>query len=306
MEVPIIGFNFNCLAKGILRHAVRLAGELDRLKVEHLFLSLLALDPSLIFWKLRHTGVSVRELITQVRGSVLPAGAEEIEPAAQEDVLAVLYLASGIASTGMPINSQHLFAAILLEGTNTVARYLMYKELHLAAYVQNRFPYLVNNTEVFIIVRNRLLGVTGTGTDSTVRQSLSHALREIMEPERVVQDPAGQREGQSRAGTLVGWHTESPEARAFQWLARLIPDQADRYMADGFVEVKSLLFPGRLYRIHRENRGTEVYEQGQKLAICCMHLVDSSFPPTDRVVGEYFLIRGDERKYLTTANISTV
>lgn len=96
---------------------------------------------------------------------------------------------------------------------------------------------------------------------------------------------------------------QSPETRARAWLCELIPRQGLSYTMSGWIELRSTLNPRRLYRIHRENRGTEIYEDGMLTANACMHTVDPSIPPTDRVLAEYFLLNGDEARYLSTANI---
>jgi len=64
-----------------------------------------------------------------------------------------------------------------------------------------------------------------------------------------------------------------------------------------------MLIPGRRYRIHR-NRLTEIYQRGTRRGRCCLRLRGQWLPPTDRVIAEYFLIHGDERGNLETANIT--
>ena len=93
--------------------------------------------------------------------------------------------------------------------------------------------------------------------------------------------------------------------RARAWLARLIPAQAERYVAEGFIEVRSGLIARRRYRIHRQWQ-TNIYAGRRKVARSCLQLMDPSLPATDRVLAEYFLIRGDEKRYLATANIMRV
>jgi len=85
-------------------------------------------------------------------------------------------------------------------------------------------------------------------------------------------------------------------------LRELIPSQAERYAEHGFVEIDSTLSPGRRYRIHR-GCPTDIYEGGAPHGLSCLQLHDGWLPPTDRVIAEYFLIQGDERSYLETANI---
>jgi hypothetical protein len=109
----------------------------------------------------------------------------------------------------------------------------------------------------------------------------------------------------ARRRVPVGHHPldrAAPEIRARQWLTKLVPDQAERYAAQGFIEVQSGLVPRRRYRIHRY-RQTDIFDGKRKVARSCLQLVDPSLPDTDRVLTEYFLIRGDEKRYLATANI---
>lgn len=108
----------------------------------------------------------------------------------------------------------------------------------------------------------------------------------------------------ARPGLLRARRHQSPEAKARAWLWRLIPEQGARYFRDGVVEIQSRFYPCRVYRIHRENCGTEIYEQGTLTATACMHTVDSSIPPTDRVIAEYYLLKGVEDEYLNRANIN--
>jgi hypothetical protein len=58
------------------------------------------------------------------------------------------------------------------------------------------------------------------------------------------------------------------------------------------------------YRIYRRGKKTDIFERGKLAARGCLHLQIPYLPRTDRVIAEYFLIRGDERSYLATANIT--
>ncbi len=108
----------------------------------------------------------------------------------------------------------------------------------------------------------------------------------------------------ARPVVLTVGPSQSPETRARAWLCKLIPQQGFPYRMSGWIELRSTLNPRRLYRIHRENRGTEIYEDGMLTANACMHTRDPSIPPTDRVLAKYFLLNGDEGRYLSTANIT--
>jgi hypothetical protein len=83
-------------------------------------------------------------------------------------------------------------------------------------------------------------------------------------------------------------------------LAQLIPEQAKRYAERGFIDVRSTLSPRRFYRIKR-GWMTDVFDGDRKVGESCLVLRSRRLPPTDRVIGEYFMIRGDEEQYLKTA-----
>lgn len=98
---------------------------------------------------------------------------------------------------------------------------------------------------------------------------------------------------------------ERAEDRARQLLSRLLPEQAERYREQGFIEVKSRLVEDQIYRIHNYHfpYSTEIVRSGRWTEDLCIGFKDSGLPPTDRVLAEYFLIRGDEGAYLRTANV---
>ena len=95
----------------------------------------------------------------------------------------------------------------------------------------------------------------------------------------------------------------SSELKAQRLLAELIPRQARAYRRMGMIEIRSTLFPELLYRIYPD-RITEVFEDGAVVGTACIHTRDPLFPPTDRVLAEYFLLKGDESSYLRIANFS--
>jgi len=95
------------------------------------------------------------------------------------------------------------------------------------------------------------------------------------------------------------------ENRARGWLKELLPDQAHRYERNSYIEVASPGHPGRVYRIHHGHGPflTHIYEKGRLIGKCCLAFKDPELPSTDRVLAECFLIRGDEARYLRTANV---
>jgi hypothetical protein len=90
--------------------------------------------------------------------------------------------------------------------------------------------------------------------------------------------------------------------KARTWLLQLIPEQGCAYISSGTIEIASSLFPGRVYKIYGD-RHTEIFENQRLVADVCIYLEDPSLPETDRVIAEYFLLRGDEKAYLRTANV---
>jgi hypothetical protein len=96
---------------------------------------------------------------------------------------------------------------------------------------------------------------------------------------------------------------KKPERRATELLARLLPEQAARYREHGFIEVRGSLNDKFLYRIHNSGTpfATEILRNGKPLARTCVQFKARGFPPTDRVLAEYMMIRGDESAYLAAA-----
>jgi len=103
----------------------------------------------------------------------------------------------------------------------------------------------------------------------------------------------------------VAQERKEAEEQARALLQNLLPDQARQYRERNFIELPSRLYKDRYYRIHGGwgSYKTEVVEGGKVIARCCLILTDPFLPPTDRVLAEYFLIRGAEEEYLQTANI---
>jgi hypothetical protein len=95
---------------------------------------------------------------------------------------------------------------------------------------------------------------------------------------------------------------DESEMKARTWLLQLIPEQGCAYISSGTIEIASSLFPGRVYKIYGD-RHTEIFENQRLVADVCIYLEDPSLPETDRVIAEYFLLRGDEKAYLRTANV---
>ena len=109
----------------------------------------------------------------------------------------------------------------------------------------------------------------------------------------------------SRNPTPLPSTLERAEEKAGTLLERLLPDQAERYRRRGFIDVKSSLHESWTYRIHRSDDpfATEILRDGKRQGLLCLQFRKKQFPPTDRVLAEYMLVRDDEEEYLRTENV---
>jgi hypothetical protein len=232
----------NLLARRVTFSALNMAPTFERLTSAHLCLGLCSRDWSLAIRTLR-VAVDMKSFVK----SVQDLANEKSQPG---EIQTIFKLACAIAPADKPITTAHLLAAVLLDSTNKISRYLR-----------------DCNVDVRALVRKRLAHV------------LSGPLR-------------------SDAGGI-----EDSEMNARMWLLELIPNEGCDYLIDGVIEIRSSLYPERVYRIHR-GRQTEIFEHGRPSATACIRTVDYKIPRTDRVLAEYFLLKGNERGYLRTA-IST-
>jgi hypothetical protein len=232
----------NLLAKRVTFSALNMATTFERLTPAHLCLRLCSRDWSLVIRTLR-VAVDMKSFVK----SLQDLANEKSQPG---EIQTIFKLACAIAPADKPITTAHLLAAVLLDGTNKISRYL--RDCHV---------------DVRALVRKRLAHV------------LSGPLR-------------------SHAGAIEG-----SEMNARMWLLELIPNDGCDYLINGVIEIRSSLYPERVYRIYRDKR-TEIFEHGRRRAAACIRTVDYKIPPTDRVLAEYFLLKGNERGYLRTA-IST-
>jgi hypothetical protein len=284
----------------VIRHAISKAGRVEQLGVERLWLSLLALDGGFIFRKLRNTGVRVPDMMQQLRNDAHDCSHDDLS-----SVVTTLLLTGDLAPPATRINTQHLFVAILLEGTNRVAGHVIDSGVDLPRLLVTRFSCMPNAPEVLRTVSSEGLPRRRFTSQRELQSALSAALdalpgapsaRTAPQPNRgpSITAPANDRLSPERIA----------EDTARRWLRKLIPDQAESYSMRGCIQIESTLFPGRVYRLHRSGQLTEVCKGGKTVARSCIHLRDSTMPPTDKVIAEYFLIRGDEKGYLATANVT--
>ncbi len=297
-----------------VRHALRIAGGTERLRAAHLAVGLLVLDGGLVLRKLRDSRVDRTDLVRQV---YLAAAAPQSGNLA--GTVRILLLADMLAAPGVPINTQHLFAALLLTDGNPITAYLTNSDIDCRRFVRQRFARLFAVDEAlrdlasqdFVAETN----VGGAGEAlaqyAAARQPLAAA---TVAPPLVpaaprVAPPSPPVPAALQVALLAPPRAPRnadpgvPERTAMRWLRKLIPSQAERYAEHRFVEINSTLFPGRRYRICHGG-STHIYERGTPCARSCLVLRDGTLPPTDRVIAEYFMIQGDESRYLKTANIS--
>jgi hypothetical protein len=273
-------------------HAIERAGGIEQLRIAHLVVGLLLVDGGFVLRKLRDMHVDRADLVREVYADA--AATEAADPA---DAVKVVQLAAALASATVCINTQHLLAAILLEESNRVAVYLTKAGIDRLLFVRRHFPYLRDANQALEAVRHP----SDAGEMQAARGVLAQALSASNTPQP---PPTPMPRPTPVQPQPARYDTPAAEITARQWLRKLISSQADQYDAQGYVDVRSALNPGRSYRIYRDGYTTSVYEAGRAVARSCLKLRSPSLPPTDRVIAEYFLIRGDEPTYVATANIA--
>jgi hypothetical protein len=84
--------------------------------------------------------------------------------------------------------------------------------------------------------------------------------------------------------------------------ALLTEDEYKQLLDDGFLKVKSPTFPNREYRIPSFTGMVLVYENDRPTMRLCIGPT-RVLPPDDVIVTHLMLIRGDEQRYLSKANV---
>lgn len=290
---------FDLSVRRVLQHASGKISAPGLLSIESLFLGLATHDCHLVHRKFKAAQIRLDDLLVELAA----VHAVIADPCG---VLTVLQLAARLASDGAPINTQHLLVAVFLEGTNRVAAYARKAGIDLQRFVLANFRYIPKAAEVLDASDCRW-----PAPDPGAALVLSQVLQAITGTTPLMPIPGvslRERIGQTRPGLewldLAVSLPGIAEETARGWLRKLLPHQTKVYGAAGYVEIASTLLPARIYRIYRSGRRTDIFESGKLAARSCFHLRDTSFPETDRVIAEYFLIRGDERSYLRTANIT--
>jgi two-component system, response regulator PdtaR len=124
-------------------------------------------------------------------------------------------------------------------------------------------------------------------------------MREVAEA-ILLEDGGPDGPGDRRAELTRTWVQAAQQAETL--LNALLSDAERQQLAhEGYLEVPSTLVPGRCYRIPRSGRAPLVYEQGRPVYRLCVGPVEP-LPSADLVLCHLLLMRGDERRYLATAN----
>lgn len=99
----------------------------------------------------------------------------------------------------------------------------------------------------------------------------------------------------------VRWLSPARSARA---LLREFVTEAEyrQFRASGYLEVASLMYPGRVYRVPRRQGRVLILEGGRLSGELCIQPAACHLPDADVVLMHMLLIRLDEERYLRTAN----
>jgi hypothetical protein len=83
--------------------------------------------------------------------------------------------------------------------------------------------------------------------------------------------------------------------------AMLAPDEYQQLRRQGYIEVQSPTFPGRVYRVPGAGGLVRVYEAGHAIMDLCLQPLEP-LPDGDLVVLHKLMIEGNEHEYLAKAN----
>ena len=312
---PAQNVDYSPPARQMLVEAARLAGS-ESFAPEHLFLAMLKFDPSLLLGKLKTKEINREAMVLQMRCLTVSSYDKDANVVSK-----VLKIANTLTND-TPMTANHLLCAMIVEPTNALAQHLTSNNVDIRKLL-GRFPFFkakaleleeeYRNDEkpqipqLVFTPYSPLRHSLHIETRRPQGRSFSHTLQSSRNSTTLQSPPALRRND-------AGWNSiakkrvtagPSPEARARLWLEELIPDQAKEYTKKRFIEVKSKLFPDMRYRIYGYSKNTVLLHNKQVIARLCIH-PNENLPPTDRVIGEYYFIQGDERTYLDIANITTL
>lgn len=99
------------------------------------------------------------------------------------------------------------------------------------------------------------------------------------------------------------WWPAPAERAAEALLRQILSDhEYDALSRNGFLDVPSRDYPGRVYRIPRGPGQVLVVERGRVQERLCLQPAAMGLPEADVVIMHKLLLEADERRYLTTAN----
>lgn len=99
------------------------------------------------------------------------------------------------------------------------------------------------------------------------------------------------------------WWPVPAERAAEALLHRLLNERDyDALSLNGYLEVASGIYPGRVYRIPRGPGQVQVVEHGRVSERLCVQPAAVGLPEADIVLMHKLLLESDERRYLLTAN----
>lgn len=210
------------ILRQVILQAVKVAQGAGNLNVEHFFLSLLSLDPSLIFRKLRGREVGLKELISQLRVATENPQGDAV------GVLRVIDFGSRIAST-VPMNNQHLLVAIILDPGNKVARHLRDYGVNIEALIRRRFTYIPMAVE---ICRTAQQEAPREGRENSPNLEAGLTLSQVVQAMSEAQKaPVLQRKSRVQGLAESTLLPRNMEANVVRRLAKIIPipQRAHRY-----------------------------------------------------------------------------
>ena len=99
------------------------------------------------------------------------------------------------------------------------------------------------------------------------------------------------------------WWPVPAERTAEALLRRILDDREYTSLSfNGYLEVPSHEYPGRIYRIPRGPGQVQVVEHGRVTERLCVQPASVGLPEADVVLMHKLLLESDERRYLLTAN----
>lgn len=117
-------------------------------------------------------------------------------------------------------------------------------------------------------------------------------------------DPRGDQSALAVVAPIPKEKAPDPRLAAERLLRTVLPsDLCISLSAIGSCDVKGK--SGNMYKLQK-NKKTECTKRDGSVHSCCIGLIDTQAPDTDRIIAEFILITSDEPKYLATANLTRI